>query len=406
MGRPFLLPCAVAAAWGLLAVVLNIFLMKETLPRLLAHSSVTAHSRNEAEGEEEQPLLDEPVEAPYSQVADRVSSPPADQTKPQLGSRHSTGMQWESSPDLRAMDEGRRSPAPPMLNGGVVNGAVVAGRGMHETGFDQEEPTKQGGGPGDEVAGQAKAAGKQEPGGWWAWLTGARNPPDNSELANPLLNGQHPVAYGKEGDMGEAASRHHSYDKERAGLAAETLEADVGMTAGEGPALYPAPEELPAEDSPLNQQSVAPHAPAALMAGSSVLRPSPFAAGHVEANGLSANGIERIDIAGAADSITESKPLAASDPAQEPAWYRNYSLLVALGAGAAVAVLWNFLEELTPIFVSAPIERVRQHFATSFFTSTQHASAKAQGKGGHDTLGLTIFVTPIRMFIAWALQPW
>ena len=390
MGRPFLLPCAVAAAWGLMAVVLNIFLMKETLPRLVAHSSVTAHSRNEAGDEEEQPLLDEPVEAPYSQVADRISSPPVDQTKPQLGSRHSTGMQWESSPDLRAMDEGRRSPA--LLNGGVVNGVVVAGRGMHENGFDQEEPTKQGGGPGDEMADQPEAAGKQEPGGWWAWLTGARSPPDNSELANPLLNGQHPVACGKEGDMGEAASRHHPYDKERAGLAAETLEADVGMTAGEGPALYPAPEELPAEDGPLNQQSVAPHAPAALVAGSSELRPSPFAAGRVEANGLSANDMERIDSAGAADSIIESKPLAASDPAQEPAWYRNYSLLVALGAGAAVAVLWNFLEELTPIFVSAPIERVRQHFA---ILSYEHSACRAQGKGGHDTLGLTIFVTPI-----------
>ena len=43
----------------------------------------------------------------------------------------------------------------------------------------------------------------------------------------------------------------------------------------------------------------------------------------------------------------------------EKKWYRDRSVLVAVVGSALVAFSWNFLDELTPIFVSAPPDKVQ-----------------------------------------------
>jgi hypothetical protein len=39
-------------------------------------------------------------------------------------------------------------------------------------------------------------------------------------------------------------------------------------------------------------------------------------------------------------------------------WYRSRKLLLVMGAYGAVSFLWNFVEELTPMFASTPYKQV------------------------------------------------
>lgn len=46
---------------------------------------------------------------------------------------------------------------------------------------------------------------------------------------------------------------------------------------------------------------------------------------------------------------------------QQP-WYKSRKMLFVLGAYGSVAFLMNFLEELTPMFASAPYDKVGSDF--------------------------------------------
>ena len=46
------------------------------------------------------------------------------------------------------------------------------------------------------------------------------------------------------------------------------------------------------------------------------------------------------------------------DQASSQPWYKSKKMLLVLGAYGSIAFLMNFLEELTPIFASAPYDKV------------------------------------------------
>ncbi len=57
-------------------------------------------------------------------------------------------------------------------------------------------------------------------------------------------------------------------------------------------------------------------------------------------------------------------------------WYKSRKMLLVLGAYGSIAFLMNFLEELTPIFASAPYDKV--HCSTSTTCTAAFVSANLQ----------------------------
>ena len=60
-----------------------------------------------------------------------------------------------------------------------------------------------------------------------------------------------------------------------------------------------------------------------------------------------------------AKTEVEEEDAAAGGLAPRVPWYRQRSLQLVLAGYASIAFLMNFLEELTPIFASAPYRLVR-----------------------------------------------
>lgn len=55
---------------------------------------------------------------------------------------------------------------------------------------------------------------------------------------------------------------------------------------------------------------------------------------------------------------SESCSSPNAEEQQSMPWYRSKKLLLVMGAYGAVSFLWNFVEELTPMFASTPYKQV------------------------------------------------